>query len=185
MVEKEIWTIVVATTLPSIFIGFILLYCGIVITRRTYREWNLYRFPKRVKIPLSKQNMTKYHYKKMNENLEKNTSKESQICPPETKLPKGWGEINENIVNYKNFISKGLKILEMAAIYSDETLARPLNHSAKEYIEFLKTKTSKKLQWNSFLETFEKSTFSDAEITLLEYTEFMKNFNEILKSLSS
>ena len=51
----------------------------------------------------------------------------------------------------------------------DETLGRQMNQSASEYIQFLKTKTSKKLQWNSFLETFEKSTFSDSEITLLEY----------------
>jgi hypothetical protein len=103
--------------------------------------------------------------------------------------------VNGNIVNYKKFVSKALKILEMAAIYlgekkkkklkKDETFSRPPNQSAVEYLNFLKSKTSKKLPWNNFLETFEKSKFSDSEITYVEYCEFMKNFNEILKFLSS
>jgi hypothetical protein len=34
------------------------------------------------------------------------------------KFPPGWGEVNGNIVNYKKFVSKGLKILEMAAMFT-------------------------------------------------------------------
>jgi hypothetical protein len=67
----------------------------------------------------------------------------------------------------------------------DETFIRLPNQSASEYLNFLKSKTSKKLPWNSFLETFEKSKFSDSEMTYVEYCEFMKNFNEILKYLST
>jgi hypothetical protein len=78
MVDLQVWTIVLSTTLPSIFIAFILLSFGIIITRRTYRAWNFFRFPS-YSIPLKKKNLTKYHYKKMIENIENNTSKEALI----------------------------------------------------------------------------------------------------------
>ncbi|EGC40030.1 hypothetical protein DICPUDRAFT_20225, partial [Dictyostelium purpureum] len=99
----------------------------------------------------------------------------------------GWGPPNTGYskVHFKTSIAKSWIVLEKAATHYNPELKRDTKLCIRDYVEFLLEKCpqiEKKFAYH-YIDIYECARFSDQEFTLEEYTDFMSNLIELIKTI--